>query len=128
MKQISVISSASAPPAVGPYSQGIRAGDFVFLAGQIPLVGSSGALIEGGIEAQTEQVIHNIQALLASENLTLKHVVKATVFLANMNDFAAMNGVYSKYFTDTPPARSTIQVARLPKDALVEIEVIARTF
>jgi 2-iminobutanoate/2-iminopropanoate deaminase len=120
-----IISSPDAPPAVGPYSQGVRVGDFVFLAGQIPLVRDTGKFVEGGIEAQTEQVIANIKALLGAQNLTLAHVVKATVFLFNMDDFAAMNGVYAKHFTQNPPARSTVQVARLPKEALVEIEVIA---
>jgi 2-iminobutanoate/2-iminopropanoate deaminase len=121
------ISAPDAPPAVGPYSQGIRAGGFVFLAGQIPLVRDTGALADGGITGQTEQVIANIRALLGSQGLGLADVVKATVFLADMNDFAAMNAVYAKHFTGTPPARSTVQVARLPKDALVEIEVIAFT-
>jgi 2-iminobutanoate/2-iminopropanoate deaminase len=121
------ISAPDAPPAVGPYSQGIRAGGFVFLAGQIPLVRDTGALADGGITGQTEQVIANIRALLGSQGLSLADVVKATVFLADMNDFAAMNAVYAKHFTGTPPARSTVQVARLPKDALVEIEVIAFT-
>jgi 2-iminobutanoate/2-iminopropanoate deaminase len=123
MKQ--AISSDLAPAAVGPYSQGIRAGDFIFLAGQIPLLGNTGKFVEGGITGQTEQVIVNIKALLATQNLDLTDVVKATVFLADMEEFAAMNTVYAKHFTGTPPARSTVQVARLPKDARVEIEVIA---
>jgi 2-iminobutanoate/2-iminopropanoate deaminase len=121
-----VVSAPTAPPAVGPYSQGIAAGGFVFLAGQIPLVGDTGKFVEGGITEQTEQVIANIQALLASQKLTLADVVKATVFLADMEEFSAMNAVYSKHFTGTPPARSTVQVARLPRDARVEIEVIAQ--
>ena len=120
------ISSPAAPPAIGPYSQGIAAGGFVFLSGQIPLVADTGKFIEGGITEQTEQCIINIKALLASQQLTLAHVVKATVFLADMEEFAAMNEVYKKHFTGTPPARSTVQVARLPKDARVEIEVIAK--
>jgi 2-iminobutanoate/2-iminopropanoate deaminase len=120
-----ILSSPDAPPAVGPYSQGVHAGSFVFLAGQIPLVRDTGAFVEGGIEAQTEQCIHNIKALLATKGLTLDNVVKATVFLADMNEFAQMNGVYAKHFTVNPPARSTVQVARLPKDARVEIEVVA---
>jgi 2-iminobutanoate/2-iminopropanoate deaminase len=120
-----VVASPDAPPAVGPYSQGIHTGNFIYLAGQIPLVRDSGRLAEGGITAQTEQVITNIKALLASEGLDLGAVVKTTVFLANMNDFAAMNAVYSKHFANPFPARSTIQVARIPKDALVEIEVTA---
>jgi 2-iminobutanoate/2-iminopropanoate deaminase len=125
MSARTVISAAEAPPAVGPYSQGIRAGNLVFLAGQIPLVRDTGKFVEGGITEQTEQCIANIRALLASQKLELGDVVKATVFLADMGEFAAMNEVYAKHFTGTPPARSTVQVARLPKDARVEIEVIA---
>lgn len=120
-----VVAASDAPPAVGPYSQGIRTGNFVYLAGQIPLVGDSGKLVDGGITEQTEQVIANIKALLASQGLDLTAVVKSTVFLYDMNDFAAMNAVYSKHFTAPFPARSTIQVARIPKDSLVEIEVVA---
>ena len=120
------ITSPDAPPAVGPYSQGIRTGSFVFLAGQIPLVRDTGTFVEGGIKEQTEQVIANIKALLGTQGLDLSDVVKATVFLADMNEFAAMNEVYAQYFTGTPPARSTVQVARLPRDARVEIEVIAQ--
>ncbi|PTX99348.1 deaminase [Verrucomicrobia bacterium LW23] len=127
-----VIASSDAPPAIGPYSQGIREGRMVFLAGQIPLVGTTGNLVEGGITEQTEQVIHNIKSLLATQALDLRAIVKATVFLADMNEFAAMNAVYTRHFvtespdpTCPPPARSTVQVARLPKDARVEIEVIA---
>ena len=126
MTQRTVISSPDAPPAIGPYSQGIRTGSFVFLSGQIPLVRDTGKFVDGGITEQTEQVIANIKALLATQGLDLADVVKATVFLADMEEFAAMNGVYGKHFTGTPPARSTVQVARLPKDARVEIEVIAR--
>jgi 2-iminobutanoate/2-iminopropanoate deaminase len=122
----SVVTSPDAPPALGPYSQGIAAGGFVFLAGQIPLMRDTGKFVEGGIAEQTEQCIVNIKALLASQGLTLADVVKATVFLADMEEFAAMNEVYKKHFSETPPARSTVQVARLPKDARVEIEVIAK--
>jgi 2-iminobutanoate/2-iminopropanoate deaminase len=121
----SAISSPEAPPAIGPYSQGVLCGALVFLSGQIPLVKDTGKLIEGGITEQTEQVIANIKALLKTQNLDLKDVVKATVFLADMNEFTSMNEVYAKHFTGTPPARSTVQVARLPRDARVEIEVIA---
>src|SRR5271155_1228697 len=120
------ISSLDAPPATGPYSQGIRTGAFVFLSGQIPLVRDTGKIVEGIIKEQTEQVIVNIKALLASQGLDLDDVVKATVFLADMDEFTAMNEVYAKHFTGTPPARSTVQVARLPRDAKVEIEVIAQ--
>jgi 2-iminobutanoate/2-iminopropanoate deaminase len=126
MSTRTVIGSPDAPPAVGPYSQGIKTDSFVFLAGQIPLVGSTGKFVEGGIREQTEQVIANIKALLAGQQLGLGDVVKATVFLADMEEFATMNEVYAKHFTGTPPARSTVQVARLPKDARVEIEVIAQ--
>ncbi len=126
MSTRTVIGSPDAPPAVGPYSQGIKTESFVFLAGQIPLVGSTGKFVEGGIREQTEQVIANIKALLASQQLGLGDVVKSTVFLADMEEFAIMNEVYAKHFTGAPPARSTVQVARLPKDARVEIEVIAQ--
>ncbi len=126
MSDRSVVTSPDAPPALGPYSQGIAAGGFVFLAGQIPLMRDTGKFVEGGIAEQTEQCIVNIKALLASQGLTLADVVKATVFLADMEEFAAMNEVYKKHFSETPPARSTVQVARLPKDARVEIEVIAK--
>ena len=121
-----VISSPSAPPAIGPYSQGINTGSFVFLSGQIPLVGDTGKFVDGIIGEQTEQVIANIKALLATQGLDLSDVVKATVFLADMGEFAAMNEVYAKHFTAPHPARSTVQVARLPRDARVEIEVIAQ--
>src|SRR5580658_2210585 len=120
------VSSPDAPPAIGPYSQGIRTGSFVFLSGQIPLVRDTGKFAEGLIKEQTEQVILNIKALLASQGLDLSDVVKSTVYLADMNEFGPMNEVYAKHFTGTPPARSTVQVARLPRDAKVEIEVIAQ--
>ena len=126
MSTRTVISSPDAPTAVGPYSQGIRTDSFVFLAGQIPLVRDTGKFVEGEIKEQTEQVIANIKALLGSQGLDLSDVVKATVFLADMNEFAIMNEVYASHFTGTPPARSTVQVARLPRDARVEIEVIAQ--
>ena len=120
------ISSPDAPPAIGPYSQGIRTDSFVFLSGQIPLVRDTGKFVEGGIKEQAEQVITNIKALLSAQGLDLSDVVKSTVFLADMEEFAAMNEIYAKHFTGTPPARSTVQVARLPKDARVEIEIIAQ--
>jgi 2-iminobutanoate/2-iminopropanoate deaminase len=126
MNLASVVSSPDAPPAIGPYSQGIKAGGFVFLSGQIPLVGDTGKIAQGMIKEQTEQVILNIQGLLASEGLTLNDVVKATVFLASMSEFSAMNEIYAKYFTGTPPARSTVEVSRLPRDVRVEIEIIAQ--
>ncbi|MCE0482942.1 MAG: RidA family protein [Methylacidiphilales bacterium] len=128
MSNKKAIVASDAPPAIGPYSQGIRAGSFIFLAGQIPLVRNTGQLVEGGIIEQTEQVIANIKALLATQGLSVNDVVKTTVFLADLEDFAAMNEVYAKYFTVLPPARSTIQVARLPRDSRVEIEVIAQAW
>jgi 2-iminobutanoate/2-iminopropanoate deaminase len=126
MSKRTVITSPEAPPAIGPYSQGIATETFVFLSGQIPLVRDTGKFCNGGITEQAEQCIANIKALLGSQGLDLSDVVKATVFLADMEEFAAMNAVYTKHFTNTPPARSTVQVARLPKDARVEIEVIAQ--
>ncbi|HUB66566.1 MAG TPA: RidA family protein [Candidatus Methylacidiphilales bacterium] len=126
MSERVAITSPDAPPAIGPYSQGIRAGSFVFLSGQIPLVRDTGKFVEGQIKEQTEQVILNIKALLASQGLDLNDVVKSTVYLADMNEFNAMNEIYAKHFAGTPPARSTVQVARLPRDAKVEIEVIAQ--
>jgi 2-iminobutanoate/2-iminopropanoate deaminase len=119
-----VISTADAPQAIGPYSQAISIGDLLFCSGQIPLT-ADGTLVEGDITVQTRQVLENIKALLASAGSSLERVVKTTVFLADMNEFAAMNQVYAEYFTDAPPARSTVQVARLPRDVRVEIEVIA---
>jgi 2-iminobutanoate/2-iminopropanoate deaminase len=119
-----VISTADAPQAIGPYSQAISIGDLLFCSGQIPLT-ADGTLLEGDITVQTRQVLENIKALLASAGSSLERVVKTTVFLADMNEFAAMNQVYAEYFTDAPPARSTVQVARLPRDVRVEIEVIA---
>ena len=122
------IHSAEAPAAIGPYSQAIRIGDFVFTSGQVALDPVTGQLVAGGIEAQTEQVFKNLQAVLAAAGLGISNVVKTTVFLKDMNHFAAMNTIYAEHFQikGVPaPARSTVEVARLPKDALVEIEVIA---
>ena len=120
-----IVATEAAPKAIGPYSQAVWAGDFLFCAGQIPLEPVSGVLVTGGIAEQTTRVLENIKGLLGSQGLDFSHVVKATVFLADMNEFAGMNEVYAKYFPASPPARSTVQVARLPKDARVEIEVIA---
>ncbi len=122
------IQSTEAPAAIGPYSQAIRIGDFVFTSGQVALDPATGQLVSGGIEAQTHRVLKNLQAVLAASSLNLSRVVKTTVFLKDMNHFAAMNAIYAEYFQreDVPaPARSTVEVARLPKDALLEIEVIA---
>lgn len=120
-----IILTKEAPQPVGPYSQAVRSGKLVFLAGQIPL-NKAGQKIEGGIAEQTAQVITNIKAVLTEAGTSLERVVKATVFLLDMNDFKAMNDVYAKHFkAGCAPARSTVQVARLPLDSLVEIEVIA---
>jgi len=123
MKQ--VISTEKAPSAIGPYSQAIRIGNLVFCSGQIPIDPATGEFVSGGIKEQTEQVLKNLTAVLESAGATLQNVVKTTVFLADMNDFAAMNEVYAKFFSDNKPARSTVQAARLPRDARVEIECIA---
>jgi 2-iminobutanoate/2-iminopropanoate deaminase len=120
-----VVSTTSAPAAVGPYSQAVWAGDLLYCAGQIPLDPSTGNLVTGGIVEQTERVLANIKALLESQSLSFANVVKTTVFLQDMGHFAAMNEVYARSFSSAPPARSTVEVARLPKDALVEIEVVA---
>ena len=119
-----VVQAPDAPQAIGPYSQAITAGNLVFCSGQIPLT-PDGALIEGDVAAQTRQVLTNLQAVLTAAGSSLDQVVKTTVFLADMGDFAAMNAVYAEFFPANPPARSTIQVARLPRDARVEIEAIA---
>ncbi|MDE1163320.1 MAG: RidA family protein [Acidobacteriaceae bacterium] len=123
-----IISTPDAPQAIGPYSQAVRLGNMLFTSGQIPLDPATGEMITGDITAQTERVVANLQALLKAAGFTVENVVKTTVFLKDMNDFAAMNAVYTTVFAAEgakPPARSTIQVARLPKDALVEIEVTA---
>jgi 2-iminobutanoate/2-iminopropanoate deaminase len=122
-----VISTPNAPKAIGPYSQAIRARGLVFISGQVAIDPATQQVIEGDIAAQTERVIKNISAILSSAESTLDQVVRTTVFLKNMNDFAAMNEVYGKFFNAAPPARSTVEVSRLPKDVLVEIDVIALT-
>ena len=121
----SEVRTRAAPLPVGPYSQAVAAGGFVFSAGQIPLDPATGDLVPGDIKAQTERVLQNVKAILDDQNLTFANVVKSTVFLTNLGDFAGMNEIYAKYFTSDFPARSTIQVAALPKGASVEIEVIA---
>ena len=120
-----VVATDNAPKAVGPYSQAVWAGDLLFCAGQIPLEPATGNIVPGGITEQATRVLENIRGLLQSQGLDFANVVKSTVFLSDMNNFAAMNEVYARFFTKEPPARSTVQVARLPKDALVEIEVVA---
>ena len=114
-----------APKAVGPYSQAIRSGNFVYTAGQAALDPTTQQLISGGITEQTRRTLENLKAVLEAAGTTLDRVVKANVYLKDMNDFAAMNGVYAKFFPSEPPARSTVEVARLPKDCLVEIDAIA---
>ncbi len=120
-----VISTDTAPGAIGPYSQAIVAGEFVFCSGQIPLDPGSGELITGAIEEQTRRVLDNLRAVLTAAGTSLDRVVKTTIFLADMNDFATVNAIYGEYFQHEPPARSTVQVARLPRDVRVEIEAIA---
>ena len=119
------ISAPDAPKALGAYSPAIKAGNLLFVSGQIPVDPATGNLVQGDITAQTDRVLQNIKAILDDQKLTFGNVVKTTVFLTNLADFAAMNEVYAKYFTSDCPARSTIQVAALPKGANVEIEVVA---
>ena len=114
-----------APRPIGPYSPVIRAGNLLFISGQIPFNAETGTLITGGIDAQTEQAMRNLGALLAAAGAGFEHLVRTTVFLLDMNDFAAMNETYAKFVGDPPPARSTVQVARLPRDARIEIDAIA---
>jgi 2-iminobutanoate/2-iminopropanoate deaminase len=120
-----VISTPDAPKAIGPYSQAIRANGFVFVSGQVAIDPATQQVIDGDVAAQTERVLKNLTAILGAAGSNLQHVVRSTVFLKNMGDFAAMNEVYGKHFNTAPPARSTVEVAHLPKDVLVEIDVIA---
>ena len=120
-----VISTNEAPGAIGPYSQAIRTGGLVFCSGQIPIDTATGEFVEGGVAEQTDQVLKNLGAVLKAAGTSLEKVVKTTVFLADMNDFGAMNEVYGKYFSSNKPARPTVQAARLPRDARVEIECVA---
>lgn len=120
-----VVSTEKAPGAIGPYSQAVKAGGMIFCSGQIPIDPASGEFVEGGVAEQTDQVFKNLIAVLEAGGSSLDGVVKTTVFLADMNDFAAMNEVYAKYFDSNKPARATVQAARLPRDAKVEIECIA---
>jgi 2-iminobutanoate/2-iminopropanoate deaminase len=119
------VSTPNAPAAIGPYSQAITAGNLLFLSGQIPLDPATGNLVAGGIEEQTRQVFTNIGAILAAAGLSFDAVVSATVYVMDMNDFAKVNEIYATYFSSPAPARATVQVARLPKDARVEIQVVA---
>jgi 2-iminobutanoate/2-iminopropanoate deaminase len=120
-----IIATAAAPAAIGPYSQAVGWDRLIFLSGQIPLDPATGQLVDGGIEAQTRRVMENLRAVLAAAGLELANVVRTTIFLADLDDFAAVNAVYGEYFPSDPPARSTVQVARLPRDARVEIDAIA---
>ena len=124
MKQ--VIHTDSAPAAIGPYSQAIQIGDLLFVSGQVPIDPSTGAVVEGDIKAQAQQSLNNLKAILNAAGTNMGAVVKTTVFQADMNDFAAMNEVYAQFFQEPFPARSAVQVGRLPKDAKVEIEAIAQ--
>jgi 2-iminobutanoate/2-iminopropanoate deaminase len=120
-----VIATDRGPKAIGPYSQAIRANGFVFVSGQIPLDPATQQLVAGDIQVQTERVLENLKGIVEAAGSSLDRVVRATVFLAEMNEFAAMNEVYGRYFRNQPPARSTVQVSRLPRDVRVEIDVIA---
>jgi len=122
-----IVLTDKGPKPIGPYSQAIRSKGFLYLSGQVALDPKTGELVGADVRAQTEQTLENVKGILEAAGANLHHVVKTTVFLKDMNDFAAMNETYAKYFPSAPPARSTVQVARLPKDALVEIEVIAAT-
>lgn len=120
-----IVATEEAPRAIGPYSQAIRAGNLLFCSGQIPIDPATGEFVSGGVAEQTERVLHNLSAVLSSGKSSLSQVVKTTVFLADMDDFTAMNEVYGRFFGQNPPARSTVQAARLPRDARVEIDAIA---
>jgi 2-iminobutanoate/2-iminopropanoate deaminase len=119
------VSSPDAPAAIGPYSPAIRAGNLLFVSGQVPIDPVTGSLVDGDIAAQTDRVMRNLAALLKAAGAGFEHVVKTTVYLADMSEFAAMNAVYGRYVVDPPPARATVQVARLPRDVKVEIDVVA---
>ncbi len=121
------VRTDKAPAAIGPYSQAIKSGGFLFCSGQIPLDPASGKMVEGGIEAQTERVLRNLEAVLAAGGSSLAAVVKTTVYLADLGDFPAMNAVYGKFFPTDPPARATVQAAKLPAGARVEIDAVAST-
>lgn len=120
-----IVSTTEAPAAVGPYSQAVRVGQFVFTAGQIPLDPKSGQIVSEDIAEQTRRVMENLKAVLAAENLGFQHIVKTTIFLTDLGDFQTVNEIYGGYFSQVPPARSTVQVSALPKGARVEIECIA---
>jgi len=119
------IRTERAPAAIGPYSQAVKAGGFLFISGQIPLDPATGEVVQGETAAQADRVLQNIRGILDDSGATLQDVVKTTIFLVDMNDFAAVNEVYGRYFATEPPARTTVQVSRLPKDVRIEIEAIA---
>lgn len=121
-----IVSTTAAPAAIGPYSQAVRSGGLLFLSGQIPLDPATGQMVEGGIAEQTERVMRNLQAVAEAAGATMADALKTSCFLADMGDFPAFNEVYGRYFPADPPARETVQVARLPKDALVEVSAICR--
>lgn len=121
----SVISTSKAPAAIGPYSQAIQVGNLLYASGQIPINPSTGSIVDGGIKEQTRQSLLNVQAILEEAGLSFANVIKTTVFLADINDFADMNGIYAEFFSEPYPARSAVAVKSLPKGALVEIEVVA---
>lgn len=125
MKFKKVIATNDAPAAIGPYSQAIKVGNIIFTSGQIPIDPQSGQVVEGGVAAQVARVMANLQAVLAAAGASLDDVVKTTLYIKDMNDFGTINEVYGRYFTKEPPARSCVEVARLPKDVLVEIEAVA---
>jgi 2-iminobutanoate/2-iminopropanoate deaminase len=120
-----IISTDKAPKAIGPYSQAVKANGFIYTAGQIPLDPATGQIVEGDVARQTTRVLDNLKGVLEAAGSSLEKIVKTTVFLKDMNDFAAMNEIYAKYFPSQPPARSTVEVSRLPRDARVEIEIVA---
>ncbi|MFN7983604.1 MAG: RidA family protein [Vicinamibacterales bacterium] len=121
----SAVSSPNAPTAIGPYSSALRVGQLLFVSGQVPFDPATGAMVDGDIGAQTRRVLLNVQALVEASGLTMANIVRTTVFLADMNDFAAMNEVYKSFFSEPYPARSTVQAARLPRDSRIEIDAIA---
>jgi 2-iminobutanoate/2-iminopropanoate deaminase len=121
----SIISTDSAPAAIGPYSQGVVVGEFLFLSGQIALDPLSGEMVRGGIEAQTQRVMENLRGILESQGLGFESLVKTTIFLTNVREFSKVNEIYGSYFSENPPARSTVEVSGLPRDAAIEIEGVA---
>jgi 2-iminobutanoate/2-iminopropanoate deaminase len=121
----SPVSAPDAPKAIGPYSHAIRTGQLLFISGQVPIDPATGSLVDGDISAQTQRVMNNLDAVLKAGGLSFQHVVRTTIFLADMSDFAAVNAVYGTFFSEPYPARATVQVSRLPKDARVEIDAIA---